>query len=245
MMTELLVKSFPNCYYGLPLHFSLKQSLQYMNTRVKICCIGNPEEAKTAIDFGASALGLVGQMPSGPGVISDKLIREIAESVPPPISTFLLTSETTADGILKHHSRTRTTIIQMVDRPEKGTYSRLREELPTIKLVKVIHVLDDTSIEEAIEVSGQVDALLLDSGNPNLEVRELGGTGRVHNWKLSREIRDQVNIPVYLAGGLTPGNAKQALEEVQPFGLDVCSGVRTAGKLDPNKLEAFFNAIFK
>ena len=88
-----------------------------------------------------------------------------------------------------------------------------------------------------------VDALLLDSGNPSLAVKELGGTGRTHDWKLSRRIRDSVSIPVFLAGGLTPSNVADAVAAVEPFGLDVCSGVRSDGNLDPVKLRAFVDAV--
>ncbi len=214
-----------------------------MKPRIKICCISSIEEAFTAIEFGASALGLVGKMPSGPGVIPDELIFKIAKSVPPPIATFLLTSETKASDIMKHHILTQTNTIQIVDRISKDTYKELREKLSSIKLVKVVHVIDNKSVDEAIEVSEFSDAILLDSGNPNLNVKELGGTGRIHNWKLSRKIKDNINIPIFLAGGLNSGNVKQALEEVQPFALDVCSGVRTNGKLDKLKLEMFFKAI--
>jgi phosphoribosylanthranilate isomerase len=211
--------------------------------RIKICCIQSIEEAQTAIEFGASALGLVGEMPSGPGIIPDKLIFEIARMIPPPIGTFLLTGETSAEKIIRHHHSTRTNTIQIVDRLVKGTYSQLRQAMPAIKLVQVVHVADEQSVRYAVEVSDMVDAILLDSGNPNLQIRELGGTGRVHNWKLSRKIRDEVDIPVFLAGGLHPGNVKKALVEVQPYGLDVCGGVRTSGNLDKLKLEAFFNAL--
>lgn len=216
-----------------------------MIPRIKICCIGNLAEAQTAIEAGASALGLVGPMPSGPGIITDELIFQIAKAVPPPIATFLLTSETSADEIIKHHQRTQTNTIQLVDALTTGTYTELRNALPGIKLVQVIHVLDERSVYEAIEISEQVDAILLDSGNPNLMVKELGGTGRIHNWKLSHRICDSIHIPVFLAGGLKPENIKQAIEEVNPFGIDVCSGVRTNGKLDQEKLERFINEILK
>lgn len=94
-----------------------------------------------------------------------------------------------------------------------------------------------------LALAKQVDALLLDSRNPNLAVKELGGTGRVHNWQLSRQIREQVSKPVFLAGGLHAGNVREAIETVQPFGLDLCSGVRTNGQLDMRKLEAFFERV--
>jgi phosphoribosylanthranilate isomerase len=211
--------------------------------RVKICCISSIDEARMAIEHGASALGLVGHMPSGPGVIEDELINQIAKTVPPPISTFLLTSETKPQDIIKHYKRVHTTTIQIVDKLENREYEILRDDLPSVKLVQVIHVIDDNSVKEAIEISKFVDAVLLDSGNPNLSVKELGGTGRTHNWDLSREIRNSIPIPLFLAGGLNKDNIKQTIKTIQPFGIDLCSSVRTNGKLDQQKLKDFFKAI--
>jgi len=159
--------------------------------------------------------------------------------VPPPVGTFLLTSETSASKIIKHHQRTSTNTIQIVDLLSDGTYSQIRESLPFVKIVQVIHVIDTGSVDLAVKLSGMVDALLLDSGNPNLKVKELGGTGRVHNWNLSRQIRENSKCPVFLAGGLKPENVRHAIEEVQPYAVDVCSGVRSNGMLDKNKLDAF------
>lgn len=214
-----------------------------MKPRIKICCISSLEEAQLAISAGASALGLVGNMPSGPGVISDELIAQITQNVPPPIATFLLTSETKADNIIAHYQRVNTSTIQLVDALTEGSYTDLRAALPHIKLVQVIHVINEKSVEEAIKIAPFVDAILLDSGNPNLAVKELGGTGRTHNWQLSRKIRDAISIPLFLAGGINAENVKEAIETVQPFGIDLCSSVRTNGKLDAKKLEAFFDAI--
>jgi phosphoribosylanthranilate isomerase len=210
-----------------------------MIPRIKICCISSENEAKTAIEFGASAIGLVARMPSGPGPISDELIRQIAETIPPPVATFLLTSETTVRKIIEHHNRTNTNTIQIVDSLLSGTYSQLKTALPCVKIVQVIHVIDERSVDEAIGISAMIDAILLDSGNPKLKIKELGGTGRIHNWKLSRQIRDKSKCPVFLAGGLNPENVRTAIEEVQPFAVDVCSGVRTHGNLDRKKLELF------
>ncbi len=213
--------------------------------RIKICCISSVSEAQEAIRCGASALGLVGAMPSGPGVISDEQIRTIAQGVPPPIATFLLTSETDASAIIAHQKRARTSTVQIVDALTRGTYQEIRVALPGVKLVQVIHVVDEASVDYALEVADGVDALLLDSGNPNLAVKELGGTGRVHNWQLSRQIREQVSKPIFLAGGLHADNVREAIETVEPFGLDLCSGVRTNGQLDGRKLESFFEAVEK
>lgn len=211
--------------------------------RVKICCISSPAEALLAITMGASALGLVGAMPSGPGVIADEQIEAIARTIPPPIASFLLTSETSAEQIIAHQRRVHTNTIQIVDALQTGQYDQIRAALPGIWVVQVIHVLNEASVEEALRIASHVDALLLDSGNPNLAVKELGGTGRVHDWALSRRIRDQSPVPVFLAGGLRADNVRQAIDAVQPFGLDLCSGVRTNGQLDPHKLEAFMAAV--
>ena len=214
-----------------------------MVPKIKICCISSIEEANLAIAQGAAALGLVGKMPSGPGIISDELIYTIAKGVPTNIDTFMLTSETSAEAIIEHHKKTNTSTIQIVDALSEGTYAQIKNALPSIKIVQVIHILNEASIEEALRISEQVDALLLDSGNPNLQTKELGGTGRVHNWNLSRKIVEQSKRPVYLAGGINPMNIQQAVEEVQPYGIDLCSGVRTNKLLDPIKLEQLFNAI--
>jgi len=214
-----------------------------MRPRVKICCIQNEQEAADAISFGAAAIGLVGAMPSGPGPISDEEICRIARTIPPPIATFLLTSEQTSQGVIDHHHRTKTSTIQIVDELALRDYAAIRNALPHVKLVQVIHVVGDESVDEACELAEQTDAILLDSGNPTLAVKELGGTGRRHDWQLSRKIVETCGKPVFLAGGLNPDNVREAIETVQPFGLDICSGVRTDEKLDLNKLESFFNAV--
>lgn len=214
-----------------------------VRTRVKVCCILDPKEAQLAIRLGADALGLVSKMPSGPGVISDGQITRIARSVPPPIATFLLTSEQSVDAIVAHHARVLTSTIQIVDKILHGSLSDLRERLPGTKLVQVIHVVGPESVDEAVLVSNDVDALLLDSGKPGKPVKELGGTGRVHDWSVSRAIRDAVTIPVFLAGGLRPDNVRDAIAQVEPFAVDVCSGVRTNDVLDRAKLEAFIDAV--
>ena len=99
------------------------------------------------------------------------------------------------------------------------------------------------SVDEAIAVAPHVDAILLDSGNQSLAIKELGGTGRTHNWTLSRKIRESIERPLFLAGGLNPANVAAAIREVQPFGIDVCSGLRTNGHLDREKLKEFFTRM--
>jgi len=211
--------------------------------RVKICCIMSVAEARLAVSAGASALGLVGKMPSGPGVIDDGLIAEIAAIVPPPVATFLLTSETRADAIVDHVRRAGTNTVQLVDRVEAGAYATIRRALPQVKIVQVLHVADADVVDEARALAAAVDAFLLDSGNPDLAVKQLGGTGRVHDWDLSRRIVESVDPPVFLAGGLRADNVAEAVARVQPFGLDLCSSVRSQGRLDAEKLAMFFAAV--
>jgi len=211
--------------------------------RLKVCCIASHDEVALAVQHGADAVGLVSAMPSGPGVIDEALIAELAPRVPPPVATFLLTSGTDAATIAAQARRTAVNVLQLVDAVSPGTLHALRTALPAVRLVQVIHVLDDESVREALAVAPFVDALLLDSGNPRLAIKELGGTGRVHDWTLSRAIRDRAGVPVFLAGGLRAENVGEAIAAVAPFGVDVCSGVRTDGRLDAAKLDAFARAL--
>ncbi len=211
--------------------------------KVKICCISNIEEANIAIKAGAHALGLVGPMPSGPGIIDNKEIKFITQKLPAGVSSFLLTSEPSATKIIEHYNKVHTSTIQLVDSLKKGSYEEIKNSLPHVKLVQVIHVQSEDSIEEALICAEHVDALLLDSGNPNKDIKELGGTGRTQDWSISKKIVDQCPIPVFLAGGLNPSNVREAIDTVNPFGVDLCSGVRTNGHLDEDKLRRFFEAV--
>jgi phosphoribosylanthranilate isomerase len=213
-------------------------------SRIKICCIQSEDEARLAIAHGADALGLVGMMPSGPGPIDDDVIAAIAARVPPPVATFLLTSETEPGAIIAHARRCGTNTLQLVDRITDEVYPELRRALPGIRLVQVIHVASEQSVAEAAAAAAHADALLLDSGQPHAAIKILGGTGRVHDWALSRRIVEAAPCPVFLAGGLRADNVAAALATVRPFGVDVCTGVRRADhSLDPAKLAAFVAAV--
>jgi phosphoribosylanthranilate isomerase len=212
-------------------------------TRIKICCISSVEEARLAVHYGASALGFVSHMPSGPGVIGEPLIAEIAASVPPGVASFLLTSRQSAPAIAEQQRRLRVNTIQICDHLTDGSYADLRTAMPGIALVQVVHVTGEESIGEAAAVAPDVDAILLDSGNQKLVIKELGGTGRRHDWQISRRIVENVAVPVFLAGGLRPDNVAEAIATVRPFGVDICTGVRTDDRLDERKLTAFIAAV--
>lgn len=195
-----------------------------------------------AIDAGADALGLVAAMPSGPGPMSDEEIATITDFVPPPISTFMLTAEQTAESISEHVETTRPTTVQIVSHIDEAESEKLADLQPTVRRVQVIHVEDDRALDLIPIYSPYVHAFLLDSGRPSATIPELGGTGRQHDWLISRAFVDASPLPVFLAGGLTPENVQLAVRKVRPFGLDLCSGVRTDDRLDPIKLNAFVAA---
>ena len=137
----------------------------------------------------------------------------------------------------------RPTTLQLVDHLDAAVHRALRSALPGITLVQVVHVEDEESVEYALVAARTVDALLLDSGRLKAPVKELGGTGRTHDWALSRRIRDQAGKPIFLAGGLRATNVADAIRAVQPFGLDLCTGVRSDGALDATKLHEFLSAV--
>ena len=212
-------------------------------TRIKICCIGSVDEARLAVATGADALGLVSAMPSGPGVISDETIVEIAASIPPPVASVLLTSRTDPDAIADQQRATGASVLQLVDAVSPGAHRQLERDLPGIRRVQVIHIRSRADIDNALAMVPHVDGLLLDSGNPGASTPTLGGTGTVHDWTLSRAVVERSSVPVVLAGGLNAGNVAEAIRTVRPFGVDVCSGVRTNGQLDADKLAAFVDAV--
>jgi len=213
--------------------------------QVKICCIRSPEEAEVALSFGAAALGLVSEMSAGPGELPEETIREIVDSVPPSVGTFLLTAVTVADRLIEKAQICGVNTIQLWDPLAPVDYLRLRMELPGVSLVQAIHVVDDTAVQAAIAAARQVDALVLDSANPQVPYRWEPRSGKTHDWGISREIVDTVDRPVLLAGGPKPGNVEYAVRSVRPYGVDVCSGVRTGDVLDRRLVASFFEALRK
>ncbi len=157
--------------------------------RVKVCCIANPEEAQTAIEYCA------------------------------------------------------TTTVQIVNHIDPTEYPQIIEQLPNVHRVQVIHVEDEGALALIEAYSPYVHAFLLDSGRPNAQLVELGGTGRTHNWQISQRFVQATPKPVFLAGGLNAANVAAAVNQVQPFGVDLCSGVRTNNRLDTDKLSAFMQAV--
>ena len=214
-----------------------------MRTRVKVCCIASREEAAMAIDAGADLLGLVGPMPSGPGPIPLELAAEIAQTAPPGVASVLLTSATELAALVEEGELVRPTVLQLTDGVERAVLEGLRERAGGTRLLQVLHVEDERVLATARALAPLVDGFLLDSGRPDAAVKELGGTGHVHDWQLSRQVVDAVNRPVFLAGGLKPANIGSAIGAVRPFGVDLCSGIRANGKLDAVLLDSFMRGV--
>ena len=214
-----------------------------MRTRIKICCMATLQEVQLAIRAGADAVGFVGPMPSSSHSLGDPAIAELAALVPPPIATFLLTAEVTAAGIARHVERTHPSTVQIVSQIATAEAAKLAQLLPATRRVQVVHVENEGVLDLIGGYAPYVHAYLLDSGRPNLAVPELGGTGRTHDWQISAEFVRRSPLPVFLAGGLAPANVREAIRRVKPFGVDLCSGVRTEGRLDASKLGAFIEAV--
>jgi phosphoribosylanthranilate isomerase len=211
--------------------------------QVKICCIRSVQEAELALSFGAAALGLVSEMPTGSGELTDAEIRAIVDSVPKSAGTFLLTAVTDAARLIEKAEACGVNTLQLWDPLSPSDYSRLRTELPGVSLVQAIHVVDRSAVTAAMEAACLVDALVLDSSNPQVPFRWESQAGRTHDWDISREIVETVDCPVLLAGGLNAGNVEYAARKVRPYGVDVCTGVRTDDELDRRKVVALFEAL--
>ncbi len=211
---------------------------------MKVCCVSDEAEMRLAVAAGASVIGLVGAMPSGPGIIDESRIAAIARRAPDGLESFLLTSATEPEAIVAQHRRCGTTGIQLCAETTPAARRAVRKALgPDVRLVAVVHVEGREAVEAARGAAKEADAVLLDSGRPGADRPELGGTGRVHDWEVSRAICEALEVPVFLAGGLTPANVGRAIRAVQPHAVDVCSGLRTAGRLDGDKLTRFMRAV--
>ena len=211
--------------------------------RVKICCVQSEDEAATAVAFGAAAVGLVTGMPSGPPGLDVDSIRSIVAAVPPGTGTFLLTSATDVDRLTELAAHTGVNTLQLWDRLPREDYGRLRSRLPGVALVQAVHVVDDSAVDEAMEIAPRVDAIVLDSGNAAVPFRWEPATGRIHDWNISRRVVEALDRPVFLAGGITAVNVAAAVQTVRPYGIDVCTGVRTDDQLDVSKLSHLFESL--
>ena len=213
--------------------------------QVKVCCVASAVEARLAVGLGADAVGLVGHMPSGPGVIGVAAAAQIAKEVPGGADTFLLTSAMRASEIVKDLAVCPASAVQIVRHIDPGEYPELIETAPQVRRIQVVHIEDEGALDLLAVYEPFVDAFLLDSGKTFGADQQFGGTGATHNWTISRRFVERTHIPVYLAGGLNSTNVFEAITQVRPYGVDLCTGVRTDDQLDPAKLEAFMSEVLR
>jgi phosphoribosylanthranilate isomerase len=207
-------------------------------------------EIDMAARAGAFAVGIVGPMPNGAGFLDDETAARLArygvKRHGEKLWVTFLTKRTVAREIADHVAAIGANAVQLVDRPAEDAYSHLRARFPALKILQVVHVEDARAVEEARAAAPFVDAVLLDSGKPSAATPTFGGTGDRHDWSISRRIVESCGKPVFLAGGLNPHNAADALAAVRPFGLDICSGLRDRANGDalmPERLAAFVEVL--
>jgi len=188
--------------------------------RIKICCIADAAEARLAARAGADMIGLVGPMPDGPGIVDHPTAARIAADTPPWTRAVLLTAAETADTIAADAAAAGVDTVQVVRHVDPAESARLAQT--GLGVLQVIHVEGPEALDLIPAYAEHADAFLLDSGRPSSD-GSLGGTGRVHDWRVSRAFVEASPLPVFLAGGLSPENAAAAVGSVRPFGLDICS----------------------
>lgn len=201
------------------------------------------ETVEQAIAAGADGVGFVCAVPTSPRTIALEAVAEIVRQVPPSIATFLLTSESSVAGIAAQVAQTGVSTVQLIAPLPVCELQALAERLPRTQRIQVIHVEEPGALEQIDRTAEYVDGFLLDSGQPSSVTPTYGGTGKTHDWAISAACVQRSSKPVYLAGGLHPGNVAEAIRRVRPHGVDVCSGVRTHGQLDPEKLKAFIAVV--
>ena len=213
---------------------------------IKICCVQSDAEVEMAAAVGATHVGLVADMPSGPGPIPDDRIVEIAREVPARVTAVLLTARADADSITEHVRSTGVNAVQIVREVPAEVRISVKVAVPSVEIFQVVHVRGPAALEQARRAVVGSDFVLLDSGRPSAQTPELGGTGRTHDWAVSARIVSELDIPVFLAGGLRPGNVAEAIRTVRPAGVDLCSGIRhLGGQLIGERLAAFVEAVHR
>lgn len=198
-------------------------------TRAKICGITNTTDRDTAIDAGAHALGFIVDVPvDTPREITPKKAAALIENTPPFVTTVLVTMHDTLEPALDLYNTTGADALQ------------LHGDIPLASIEDntqpLIYATDATNPDRITKIAPHVDALLIDSTSED----GAGGTGTTHDWERTHELTAQLDTPVILAGGLTPANVADAITTVDPYAVDVATGVeRSGGTKDPEKVRSF------
>ena len=207
---------------------------------VKICGIRRHEDALIAAELGADAIGLlVGQKHNSPDFVSVTVARDISRALPLSVEAVLVTHIKEIDELERLLQEGDIMTVQLQSEIAPSSVEGLRGPLPPLKIFKSASVISADSVAYPEAFEKLVDGFVLDS--INVATGQVGGTGKTHDWSVSRQIVMRYpEVPIILAGGLNSENVRSAIEYVHPFGVDVNSGTKAAdGFKDPRKMEAF------
>ena len=208
--------------------------------RVKICGIQTLDEAMAVIDAGADALGFHVELEHAKNPIGSATLNAIISRLPPFVSTVVVTTETDPKKLSRIARATGANTLQLHGDIEPDAVRAVKALMFYLKIYVAVHAGSD-AYEKAKSFGDSADAILLDS--PKSETGARGGSGKTHDWTASREIVDSLSLPVILAGGLNPENIADAIRAVQPYAVDVNSGVSNPdGTKDLERVRLFIEA---
>ena len=209
--------------------------------KIKICGIRSKEDIMVASYEGADAVGfIIGVTHKTEDALSVEDVNRLVKYVPPFVTPVLVTHFTSPDAIAALAVATKIRTLQLQGGILPEDIARIRKKIWNVTIIKAIHVVSERSINIAKQYSEVADMILLDSVTED----RLGGTGITHDWSISARIVREVNIPVILAGGLTPDNVEEAIRVVNPYGVDVNTGVKGKnGGKDPEKVRSFIQNV--
>ncbi|AKB32299.1 Phosphoribosylanthranilate isomerase [Methanosarcina siciliae HI350] len=221
-------------------------------TRVKICGIRGQEDIELAALYGADAVGFITEVPvESPRKLDSDAAAALISKVPKCLDSVMVIMPETSACALELIEKVKPNIVQVHSGLPLSELEAVREktDIPIIKTLSVpagqeaskLHNIVTRLLEEvrALEGSGAVDSVLLDSGIAG----KTGGTGCVHDWDLSRRIAEETELPLILAGGLKPENVQEAVRAVSPYAVDTASGVEDRGKKDAAKIRKFIEEV--
>ncbi|AVH72424.1 phosphoribosylanthranilate isomerase [Nostoc sp. 'Lobaria pulmonaria (5183) cyanobiont'] len=205
--------------------------------RVKICGITQPQQSVAIASLGATALGFI-CVPNSPRYVTTSQIRAAVAELPANIDTIGVFANLSIVEISQIVADSGLTGVQLHGDESPNFCSQLRQALPNVEIIKALRIRSLEHLDTAADYTKYVDTLLLDAFHP----QQLGGTGKTLDWTMLEQFSP--SCPWFLAGGLTADNIVQALNQVNPSGVDLSSGVeRTPGDKDLDKVAKLFEKL--
>jgi phosphoribosylanthranilate isomerase len=201
-----------------------------MKVKVKICGITSNEDLVTAIEAGADAVGFVVNVSSSPRNITIENAEKLMKNTPVFVKNVVVAVPKRLGELVEIYERLRPDVLQIHGHNLSDLV--IREKLANTRLIRAVQVKSDYAVDEAVKAANTFDAVLVDSFVPD----RFGGTGEVHDWELSKRVKEKVHPkPLILAGGLNPENVQDAVHVVKPYAVDVSSGVETKPGIKDSK----------